>query len=254
MASMDTLLETLSVPSSDGSALSYLARPVTGSHPAVLLITDVFGLRPAVASMCERIASWGYVVLAPNLVYRRREVPLIEGVDLSDEQARQAAMSDVFALFVQTSLEDTARDADAWLDWLAARPDVSDDRFAITGYCRGGYIALSLAEALPERFAAAGLFHAGHLATDAPDSPHRRAGRLRARLLIRPADHDASATPESQAVLAEALDAAGVRYSQEVYPDALHGYAMSDGARYDRDAAERHFEELRALLDGTFGG
>jgi carboxymethylenebutenolidase len=36
-----------------------------------------------------------------------------------------------------------------------------------------------------------------------------------------------------------------------VYAGAAHGYSMSDTSAYDEAATERHFEELRALLDRT---
>jgi carboxymethylenebutenolidase len=57
--------------------------------------------------------------------------------------------------------------------------------------------------------------------------------------------------PEQVERLNAALDAAGVRYRAEVYPDAPHGFAMADTSAYREDAAERHFTELVALLGRT---
>jgi carboxymethylenebutenolidase len=42
-----------------------------------------------------------------------------------------------------------------------------------------------------------------------------------------------------------------VRYRAEVYQGARHGYTMADTAAYDEAARERHFRELRALLQRT---
>ena len=36
-----------------------------------------------------------------------------------------------------------------------------------------------------------------------------------------------------------------------MYDGAAHGYTMSDTSMYDEAATERHFEELRDLLDRT---
>ena len=38
--------------------------------PGVLLFIDAIGLRPQIEQMADRIASWGYTVLAPNTLYR----------------------------------------------------------------------------------------------------------------------------------------------------------------------------------------
>ena len=85
-----------------------------------------------------------------------------------------------------------------------------------------------------------------------PASPHRSAGDLRAELYFGHADNDGSNTPEQIAALDEALDAAGVRHTTEVYAGAAHGYTMSDTPVYDEQAAERHFTALFDLLERTF--
>lgn len=247
---MQTRFEQVEVPAADGVAAAYLVRPTQGHHPAVLLIPDVFGVRPQIRAMAERIASWGYVVLAPNLVYREHpDVPLAPDADLLDPEAFKDAVATAFRWTVAVPLEATARDAGAWLDWLAALPEVSGDRVGITGYCRGGYLALWLAEALGVRVGAVGVFHAGGLVTDGPDSLHRGVAALRGEVLLRHADHDPGMPPVAMATLAEALDAAGVRYDQAVYLDAPHGYTMADTFRYQEEGAELHYEELRELLD-----
>jgi carboxymethylenebutenolidase len=87
--------------------------------------------------------------------------------------------------------------------------------------------------------------------TDGEDSPHRSADRLGAEVYLGFADNDRSATPEQIAELERALDAAGVSYRSEVYPDAAHGYTMADTPAYQEAGAERHYRELFALLDRT---
>lgn len=111
----------------------------------------------------------------------------------------------------------------------------------------GGGIATSHAG----RVAALAAFHPGGLVTDAPDSPHRSAASLKAELYLAFADQDPSMTAEQIATLERTLQAAGVRYRAEVYQGARHGYTMADTAAYDEAARERHFRELRALLQRT---
>jgi carboxymethylenebutenolidase len=68
------------------------------------------------------------------------------------------------------------------------------------------------------------------------------------------ADHDQSMDPDAVARLGEALAAAGLEASNEIYAGAPHGYTMADTSMFHAEATERHFIELRALLDGTLKG
>jgi len=48
--------------------------------------------------------------------------------------------------------------------------------------------------------------------------------------------------------LREALDTAGVSYQMEVYPGALHGFAVADFPVFDAAAAEQHWARILALF------
>ena len=124
-------------------------------------------------------------------------------------------------------------------------------KVGVTGYCMGAGMALRAAGTFPDRVAAAGGFHGGRLATDAPDSPHLMAPHMRARVYIGGADQDAGFPPEEADRLREALTAAGVDNEVTIYQGALHGYAPPDMPVYNEAAAERHWTELFKLLDGT---
>jgi carboxymethylenebutenolidase len=181
-----------------GVADAYLARPDDQRGPAVLLVMDAFGLRPQIERMADRIASQGFVVLAPNVLYRAGRAPVVplDGLGDPDQQLGRGPI-------------------------------------AITGYCMGGRVAWRIAAAYPERVAALAGFHVGGLVTDDDGSPHRSAGSLAAEVYLGFADNDRSMTPEQIAELERALDAAGVRYRSEVYRGGAHGYTMADTPAYD---------------------
>ncbi|HVW17583.1 MAG TPA: dienelactone hydrolase family protein [Solirubrobacteraceae bacterium] len=243
--------ETIDVTTPDGVADAYVARPDgDGRHPGVLLVMDAFGLRPAIERMADRIAARGYLVLAPNVFYRDARTPVVPQELIGDGDRRSELLGKVRPLIGSLTPDVVARDADAYLGWLERE---GRGPVAITGYCMGGRFGWYAAAAYPDRVAALGAFHTGGLVTDGPDSPHLRAGDLRAELYLGFADSDASATPEQVATVDEALDAAGVRHTTEVYTGALHGYTMADTPVYDEAAAERHFDELFALLERTIG-
>ena len=140
------------------------------------------------------------------------------------------------------------RDIPSYL--AALRQHSAGDAVGVVGYCMGARLAVRAADLDPAVVAAAG-FHGGGLVTDDPDSPHRGLPQARAEFVFGHADQDRSMTPEAVAALGEALAAAGLTATNEIYPGSPHGYSMNDTSMYDEAGAERSFEELHALLDRT---
>ncbi len=141
-------------------------------------------------------------------------------------------------------------DAEAWLDELlrhAAGP------VGVTGYCMGARLAVRTAALRPDLVAAVGGFHGGGLVTDAHDSPHRVVGGARAEFLFGHADQDASMPPEDVEALGGRPRRGRRRAPRGRLPGRRHGYSMADSMSYDEVGAERHFLELRELLDRTIG-
>jgi carboxymethylenebutenolidase len=201
--------------------------------------------------MADRIAAAGYVVLAPNVFYRAGPSASRPAPDLTDPERRASFFQSVRPLMEDLTPERLAADGEAYLDSLGEV--ASPGPVAITGYCMGVRMGWRIATAHPDRVAALAGFHAGSLVTDAPESPHRSAGDLNAELYFGFADQDPSMSAEQIATLERTLDEAGTRYRSEVYEGAQHGFTMADTASYDEAARERHFRELGALLERTFG-
>jgi carboxymethylenebutenolidase len=155
-------------------------------------------------------------------------------------------------LIAQLTPERLASDGAAYLDCLDAV--AAPGPVAITGYCMGARVGWRIAASHPDRVAALAGFHAGGLVTDAPDSPHRSAAEVKAEMYFGFADKDPSMTAEQIDTLEQTLEAVGARYRSDVYEGAQHGYTMADTAAYDEAARERHFRELRTLLQRTLGG
>ena len=240
---------TVDVRTPDGTADAYLTRPEgDGDLPGVLFVIDAYGLRPRIEEMADRIADQCYVVLAPNVFYRAGRAPVLPMPDHTDPESHRDFMKSVRPLMNELTPEVTGRDSAAYLAYLSGR---ATGPVGITGYCMGGRYGWRVAAAHPDRVASLGSFHGGGFVTDAPDSPHRSAGSVRAELYFGHADQDASMTPEQIGVLEQVLDDAGATYRSELYEGALHGYTMSDTAVYNEAAAERHFRELFALLERT---
>jgi carboxymethylenebutenolidase len=237
-----------------GPAEALVARPSTGTgpFPGVILYMDAFGLRPRIQEMAQRIADWGYLVLAPNVFYRDGTVAqLAPAVDMSTQEGREAAGKAAFPRVGRLTSDKALPDIDAWVSALAGLDDVAPGPIGTTGYCMGARLAVRTATAHPEVVAACGGFHGGGLATDEPDSPHLGLGHARARFVFGHADNDRSMAPDAVARLGEALQDAGLQAANEIYAGAPHGYTMADTSVFHPEATERHFQELRTLLDAT---
>ncbi|GAB3581022.1 dienelactone hydrolase family protein [Calidifontibacter terrae] len=241
-------MQLIEIPAVDTPAEAYLTRPASGHGPGVLFFIDAIGLRPQIAAMCDRIASWGYVVLAPNLFYRSgRAADLAPKRDLREPGAREEFFGSL-GNRTQMGTVMIFPDLDHYLRDLQRIEGVHPGPIAVTGYCMGARLATYAATRFGDDVAVAGAFHGGHLVTDAPDSPHADLSKATAEFVYGHADGDASMAPDAVAALGRALDAAGVTYSNEVYPGAPHGYSMADTSSYNEAGAERSYEQLHDAL------
>jgi len=233
---------TLRIPTSDGQADAFAAFPDQGEHPAVLMYGDAFGIRPALRDMALDLAGHGYYVLVPNFFYRNGPAPLLNLPEHIDDEARDALVTQLMPLIHAHTTDRVLSDAEAYLDFLTAQPEVSDGPVAVTGYCIGGLLAVRTALAHPERVAAVAGFHSpvGAVGLDA-------LATLTARAHFGHAATDI--TPEALDELNQALDAAGVDYTSEIYPDTVHGFTMPDTSAFSPTAAQHHWDRLLPLLD-----
>ncbi|WP_300007988.1 dienelactone hydrolase family protein [Pseudonocardia sp.] len=233
------------VPTPEGECAASLHTPDgSGPWPAVILYPDAGGVREVLRAMADRLASSGYAGLLPDVYHRTPGwAPFDTGsvFDDPDERARLMGMVRGVTAAMYRS------DADAFLDFLSARPEVAGEAVGTTGYCMGGRASLIVAAHRPDRVAAAASFHGGGLGSDTdPDSPHLRAGAIRATVYVAGATDDGSFDDAQRDRLAAALADGGVQHTIETYP-AAHGFAVPDNPTFDEAAAERHWAALTAL-------
>ncbi|MEV7283549.1 dienelactone hydrolase family protein [Streptomyces sp. NPDC093252] len=237
------------VPTADGVADAHLVRPADGGpYPGVLMFMDAFGLRPRLTAKADRLAAAGYTVLLPNVFYRQGPAPVVELPEFIDPAARPELFQRLMPMIEALTPERAMRDADAYLGRLAEDPAVADGPVGVVGYCLGARLTLLTAGTWPDRVAAAAGFHGANLATPDPDSPHLLADRITAELYFGHADGDRSNPPEAIERLENALTAAGVRHTCEVYAGARHGFTQQDTSAYDAAADERHRTATLALF------
>lgn len=240
----------IEIPAADGTTEAVVARPEGDDpHPGVLLFMDAIGLRPRIEEMADRIASWGYVVLAPNTFYRSgTAAETTPTTDLRDPEERAAYGKVSGAYLAELTGARMEADLPYYVTALRALEGVDAGPIGVTGYCMGARFS-TRAAGLEPTVAACGGFHGAELVTPEEDSPHTRLATARAAFAYGHADRDKLNPAEAIATLEATLDAAGLEASSAVYPDAPHGFTMSDTSSYQEAGAERHFEELRELFD-----
>jgi len=249
---------TINTP--DGTCDAAYFHPAgAGKHPAVILWTDAFGLRPSMRDMGRRLASSGYAVLVPNPFYRVGKGPFYEtaaNVDFKDK-ATFAKIGPLMGSIGATGAAE--KDAVEFVKFLDAQPEVDKGRkIGTQGYCMGGALVLRTAATVPERIGAGATFHGGGLVTSEPDSPHLLAPKIKARLLIAIAGSDDAKQPDAKDKLRQAFDDAHVTARVEVFAEQ-HGWCVPDMPHndgkpiYNQADAERAWTELLALYKTALG-
>ena len=239
----------------DGTCDAAFIHPATGSHPAVVIWPDAFGLRPSMRDIAKRLATEGYSVLVPNPFYRVAKAPVFE--DASNFNFGDPAQrSKLTPLMGSINAEGAAeRDAAAFIAWLDAQRQVDRNKKVGTqGYCMGGALVVRTAAAASNRVGAGASFHGGGLVTPNPNSPHLLAPKIKARMYFGVAASDDAQQPDAKTKLKEAFDAAKVPVEVEVYPQAQHGWCVPDMPKqpngqpiYNKPDAERAWGKLLAL-------
>ncbi len=239
----------IEIKTADGTARAGLFQTENGARAGVILYMDAFGPRPALDGMAERLASEGYMVLVPDLFYRNAPYgPFDAATAFAQEDSKAALM----ALLSGTTQEMTVRDSGAFLEALAK--EGAGGPVGTVGYCMGGARALNAAVRYGDRIMAAASFHGGNLAGDAPDSPHRHAAGIKARVYVGSAGVDRSFPPEQSARLAQALRTAEVDHIIENYVGMNHGWCVPDHTAFDAAGAERHWKRLAGFFGETLRG
>jgi carboxymethylenebutenolidase len=234
------------VPMSSGVADSALFYPAgKGTWPAVLIWTDILGLRPVFRDMGRRLAAQGYVVLVPNPFYRNKRAPVVDGTfDFSKPEDRAKVMPMAAALTADANVSD----AKSLITFLDGQPQTNKKaKIGVQGYCMGGPLTFRTAATVPARVGAAATFHGGGLVTDKPDSPHLLIPKMKAEVYCAVADNDDKRDPAAKEKLKEAFAAANLPARVEVYAGANHGWTVKGSTPYDETSAERAWTELTAL-------
>jgi carboxymethylenebutenolidase len=246
---VETMVE---IKTPDGTCDAAFSYPTTGTHPAVIIWPDAFGLRPAIREMGKRLAGEGYAVLTVNPYYRVGKGTLLD-TKTFNFQADRAKLTPLMGSITADGAAE--KDAAAFVAWLDTQKQVNaSKKIGTQGYCMGGPLVMRTTAAVANRIGAGASFHGGGLVTNNANSPHLLVPKIKAKMYFGVASNDDMQQPTAKDTLKAAFEAAKNPAKIEVYANALHGWCMSDmpvaaGAPpiYNQADAERAWGELLAL-------
>ena len=246
---VETMVE---IKTPDGTCDAAFSHPTTGTHPAVIIWPDAFGLRPAIREMGKRLAGEGYAVLTVNPYYRVGKGTLLDTKTFNFQTDRAKLTPLMGSITADGAAE---KDAAAFVAWLDTQKQVNTSKkIGTQGYCMGGPLVMRTSAAVANRIGAGASFHGGGLVTNNANSPHLLVPKIKAKMYFGVASNDDMAQPTAKDTLKAAFEAAKNPAKIEVYANALHGWCMSDmpvaaGAPpiYNQADAERAWGELLAL-------
>jgi carboxymethylenebutenolidase len=216
---------------SSGEMRGYLAQPVSATQtkfPAVLVIHENRGLNPYIEDVARRLATAGFLALAPDGLYP------VGGYPGNDDDGKK--------------LQDGLNPAKLQTDMLNSAMFVknhalSSGKLGLTGFCWGGGITNELAAELGDAVQAGAPYYG--LAT-APD----KVSKIKAELVL----HFAETDPRINATwpaYETALKAQGVKLQGHFYAGTQHGFHNNSTPRFNQAAADLSWSRTLELFNRT---
>ncbi len=209
-----------------GTMRGYLVQPnAQGPFPAVLVIHENRGLNPYIEDVARRVATEGFVALAPD------GLSPVGGYPGNDDDGRtlQAGLDQAK---LRTDMLNSAR--------FLKTHALSTGKLGVTGFCWGGGTTNYLAVTLGPDMQAGVTFYGA--AADTGRVPF-----IEARLLIQYAENDERINSMWPAYEV-ALKSAGVQYEMHTYPGTQHGFHNNSTPRYHEPAAKVAWERTVAFF------
>jgi len=223
--------QNVTFPSGDRSAHGYLALPVSGSGPGVIVIQEWWGLTDHIKSVADRLAAEGFVALAPDLYGGKTTHDADEAAKMMEQLPESQAV----------------RDLSGAVEYLLAHEAVTGDAVGAMGFCMGGGFVVHLAAVAGAKVGAAVPFY-GVLQSQ-PDL-----SGIEAPVLGHYAETDDFAPADKALAMGAAIREAGGEAAIHIYGGNSHAFFNDTnpfGTYSEADAAiawQRSLSFLRSQL------
>lgn len=220
--------------SNGDTAQGYLALPESGSGPGVIVIQEWWGLVQHVKDVADRVASNGFVALAPDLYHG----------------ASTTEPDEAMRLLMGLAMDRAAKDIAGAATYLAERSETTGNGIGAMGFCMGGSLALWSATISPEIVAAVGFYPAIPWERMSPEwsSYDGKAA------IIHACDEDGGPEAPGIVAAASAIEAAGGSVTVYGYPGTKHAFYNSSRPEvFDAEASALARERTLGLFRERLG-
>ncbi len=211
-------------------------------QPGILVVHEWWGHNDYTRERARMLAELGYTALAIDMYG-------------DGKQANHPDDAGKFSGMVMQNIDEAKARFQAALALLKSQASVDSTEIAAIGYCFGGSVVLTMANA-GEDLDAVAAFHSG---VQLPIMPNED---LKAKVLVCNGAADPFVSPESIVAFKEAMDSIGADYSYIAYEGAQHAFTSKDAdslgqkfnlpLAYQEKADNASWEELKILLNETF--
>jgi carboxymethylenebutenolidase len=221
--------ENITYPGADGEVKAFSARPKgTGKLGTVLVIHENRGLNPHIIDVARRVATAGYIAVAPD------GLSPLGGTPADEDKARDLIGQLDPAKNLQNYLKG--------LEYLRTRKD-GNGKTGCVGFCWGGGMSNQLAVHDPKLLAAVAYYGAQPKAEDVPN--------IKAKVMLHYAGLDERIDAGIPAYEA-ALKANHIQYELFVYKGVNHAFNNNTSpTRYNEAAAKLAWERTTKLFKDT---
>ncbi len=243
---MSITTRSVQIPAHDIAIDAYLAVPESpGPHPAIIVFQEIFGVNRHIRDITERLATEGYVAIAPAL-YQRQAPGFETGYAAQDIEIGRKHKD-------ETTAPQLLADAQATIHYLSQMSEVNPEAIGTIGFCFGGHVAYLVAS-LPNVRATASFYGAG-IPTFTPGGGQptiHRAADIKGTLYAFFGDQDASIPLEHVTAIETELKNHNVKHHIFRYP-ADHGFFCDQRSSFDAAAAKDAWEQVKTLFKTTLG-
>jgi carboxymethylenebutenolidase len=241
MANFPVTIDRVNIISRSTEISAYLAMPQgIATAPGVIVLQEIFGVNTHIRAVTERIASMGYVAIAPALF--DRVSPGFEVGYTSEDVTLGRSLAE------RTTAPDLLADIQGAIDYLKTLPQVRPD-FGCIGFCFGGHVAY-LAATLPDIGATASFYGRG-ITTFTPGGGEPSVSHtsdISGRIDLFFGMNDESIPPAHITEIDAALTQHQIPHQIWQYPGAEHGFCCDLRASYNSAAAEAAWQRVAALF------
>ena len=216
---------------SSGEMRAYLAQPVVttpSKFPAVLVIHENRGLNPYIEDVARRLATAGFLALAPD------GLSPVGGYPGNDDDGKK----------LQDGLDQSKLKTDMLNSALFLKNHaLSSGKLGVTGFCWGGGITNELAAEMGNAVQAGAPYYGLSVTAD-------KASKIKAELVLHFAENDPrinNTWPSYDA----SLKSSGIKAQGHFYAGTQHGFHNNSTPRFNQTAADLSWSRTLELFNRT---